>query len=381
MKVLLIEPGASWSTADVFSGLRYGLEQAGVEVIRYNLSGRIDMSHRTLYTAWRHRKKADPSIAKPTEADVFFQAGRDALCSALWHKVDVVLAVSAMFLLPAVMEMMTRAGLRVAVLFTESPYEAREPDVAKMIDGCWTNERSSLSTFRAVNPCSGYMPHGWHPDRHKPGPQPGDALVAAHDVVFVGSAFQERIAWLSAIDWSGIDLGLYGMWNALGKKHPLRQFVRGDITTNEHTAALYRRAKVGLNLYRTSMGWGAGARQIDHAESLNPRAYELAACGAFHLSTYRSEIADVFGDLVPTFHTPDEASALIRTWLADPDGRARVAAQLPACVAGMSWASRGTQVVRDLRTLLQRRAGATQHPQSQAVGAASLMAVSVVGSQ
>ena len=369
MKIMLIEPGASWSTADVSAGLLYGLERQGVEIVKYRLAERIEISNRMLYLAWRRAKEKKPDISKPTDADVFFQAGKDALCMALWHKVDLVLVVSAMFLLPPVMELMRRAHLKVAVLFTESPYEVREVDIATLVDGCWTNERSSLKHFRAANLNSGYMPHAWHPERHKAGPQPGDETFPQHDVVFVGSGFQERIDWLSAIDWTGIDFGLYGMWK-LGSRHPLRQYVRGQITSNQSTAALYRRAKVGLNLYRTSMGWGKGSQQISHAESLNPRAYELAACGAFHLSTYRSEIADVFGDLVPTFERPDEASALIRSWLADDHGRARVAAQLPDCVADKSWTHRAVHVVNDLKVILQPQAAENLHPRSQAVGAA-----------
>jgi hypothetical protein len=382
VKLMLVEPGASWSTADVSAGLLYGLQRHGVEVIRYRLAERIEISNRMLYLAWRRAKKKKPDTVKPTDADVFLEAGARAQFMAHWHDVDGVLVVSAMFLLPVVMQIMRKTGLKVAVLFTESPYEVREPELAALVDCCWTNERSILRTFRAANPHSGYMPHGWHPERHKPGPQPGDDAFPAHDVVFVGSGFQERIDWLSAIDWRGIDLGLYGMWNALGAKHPLKTFVRGEIVSNAMTAALYRRAKVGLNLYRTSMGWGKGAPQIRHAESLNPRAYELAACGAFHLSTYRAEIADVFGSLVPTFETPEEASALIRSWLADPQGRHDVSDQLPACVEGMSWAERGGQVVKDLQGVLSSTPAVVhQHPRSQAVGAATLKAVSVVGSQ
>jgi hypothetical protein len=64
----------------------------------------------------------------------------------------------------------------------------------------------------------------------------------------------------------------------------------------------------------------------------------------------------VFGDLVPTFETAFEASALIRAWLADPDGRARISRLLPACVAESSWAERSAQIIGDLETLLARRA-------------------------
>lgn len=359
MKLLLVSPGASWSTVDVETGLRFGLETNGVEIVRYRLDERIDRSRRWLYTAWRRARRKHPQIEKPTDADIFYQAGVGALEMALRHQVDAVFVVSAMFLHPDVMILMKRAGLRIVVLFTESPYDQeKELAVAKIVDGCWTNELSSVAAFQAVNRNSGYLPHAWHPERHRPGPQPGDDNFPSHDVVFVGSAFHERVVWLSRIDWTGIDLGLYGNWEALGSRHPLRKYLRGGVTGNEQTAALYRRAKIGLNLYRTSQGWGRDAPSIAHAESLNPRAYELAACGAFHLSTYRSEVWEVFGSLVPTFSAPREAEGLIRDWLANPEGRASIARQLPARVAESSWVHRSTQVIGDLQSLFSGREAA-----------------------
>jgi spore maturation protein CgeB len=85
---------------------------------------------------------------------------------------------------------------------------------------------------------------------------------------------------------------------------------------------------------------------------VNPRAYELAACGTFVISDYRSESAEVFGDLVPMFRSPIEAAALIRLWLADTAGRQRIAAALPARVAEASWIARTTTVLGDLQQLL-----------------------------
>jgi spore maturation protein CgeB len=252
---------------------------------------------------------------------------------------------------------MRRAHLQVFVVFTETPYDiAKELEMAKLVDGCWTNERTSVAAFQAVNPHSGYLPHAWHPERHQPGPQPIDTTVAAHDVVFVGSGFPDRVAWLSAIDWTGIDLGLYGSWEGIRKGHRLKPFVRGAQIDNVTAGALYRRAKIGLNLYRTKVGWGRNTPTITHAESLNPRAYELAACGAFHLSSDRAEVREVFGHRVPTFTTADEASTLIRFWLQRDERRAALASELPACVAESSWGIRATTVIGDLQTLLQRRA-------------------------
>jgi len=357
VKLLLVGPGASWSTADVATGLRYGLKAHGVDVVDYALDARIARAQGWLHYNWRRAKKRNPAIPKPNVADVFFQAGHEALAMALYHNVDAVLAVSAMFLHPDVIVMMKRAHLRVFVLFTETPYDLeKELAVAALVDGCWTTERSSVAAFQAVQPHSGYLPHAWHPERHSPGPQPGDTDVAAHDVVFVGTGFEERLAWLTAIDWTGIDLGLYGSWEGVRKSHPLRPFVKGAQVINATTAALYRRATIGLNLYRTSVGFGRQTPKITHAESLNPRAYELAACGAFHLSSDRAEVREVFGHRVPTFSSPDprEASAAIHTWLANDALRTTLASELPACVAESSWGTRATTVIGDLQTLLQR---------------------------
>lgn len=371
LKVLLVNPGTSVAPADVCAGLRFGLAHHGVDIVDYRLDSRIDHSHRWLYTAWRRARRSRPDLQRPTTADVFYQAGVDALASALRHQVDAVVIVSAMYLHPDVIILMKRAGLRVTVLFTETPYDIEgELAIARMVDGCWTHERSAVETFRAANPRSGYVPHGWHPERHRPGPQPGDEALPQHDVVFVGSGNRERVEWLSAIDWTGIDLGLYGSWEFLASRSPLRKFIRGAQTANAITAALYRRAKIGLNLYRISKGWGPKAPVIDRAESLNPRAYELAACGAFHISTFRAEVPEVFGDLVPTFASAFDASALIRAWLADDAGRARVAAALPARVADASWVDRTRIVIGDLATLVSDGPDATpQRTRASAVGA------------
>lgn len=359
LRTLVIHPGASWATADVFYGLVHGLRQHGVWVDQYRLDTRIPWSVKSLHAMWRIRKKTEPDLPKPNQADFMYHAGVGALEMALRYQVDVVIVVSAMLMHPDIVAMMKQAGLRVVVLFTESPYdEEKELAFAKLVDGGWTNERSSVAKFRSVNPHFGYLPHGWHPEKHYVSSRAVGELPS-HDVVFVGSGFAERITWFNSIDWTGIDLGLYGSWKDLGLNKQVTALVRGEPIDNEKAAALYRRAKIGLNLYRTLKGWGRSmgtSGRITHAESLSPRAYELAACGVFHLSEHRAEVSEVFGDLVPTFSTPTEAAALMRLWLKDDQGRARIAEQLPACVAEHSWVSRAAIVLGDLHRLIHQQA-------------------------
>ncbi len=304
MRVHIVSPRINWSLSDVYDGLRYGLTANGAQVVP-EMSG-----------------------------------------------ADVIIVVNGNLHDPETIREW-RAIAPVYVLCTESPYDCyQEIERIAVADGGWTHERESVETLRAANPNVAYLQHAWHPERHTVSAP--DASVPAHDVVFVGSGFAERVEWFNRIDWTGIDLGLYGLWFSVGlEDHLETRCVRQGVTQNAQTVALYRRAKMGLNLYRTRSGakFGEPKREV-RGYSLNPRAYELAACGVFHLSTYRSDVAAVFGDLVPIIGgTRDTAKAderIIRAWLGRDTERQAMAAQLPACVGADSWAVRAASVLQDL---------------------------------
>ncbi len=352
VKMLLVHPGASWSTADVYNNLLAGLRAHGVEPLLYNLDVRLARSNHWLTWNWN---KSGKRGQKPTFADAAYHAGIGVIERALRHQVDWVLVVSAMFLHPDILILLRRAGLKVACLFTESPYDD-EPQltVAGLVDVAWTNERSSVAALRAACPRTYYLAHAFNPDAHRPD-LPVDLDVPCHDVVFVGTGFRERIDLLKALPWSGsdIDFGLYGTWSALGPRSWLRrEALKGSVVDNRLAAQLYRAAKVGLNWHRTSQGFGTGADhpQIAGAESLNPRCYELAACQSFFVTDRRAELDDVFGDLVPTFSTADELDALVRRWLPDDAGRKARAAAIHDAVRSHTWHARAEQVLTQLGT-------------------------------
>jgi spore maturation protein CgeB len=365
MKALLWWSGAAWSVSDVASGIDAGLTFNGVEVAHYRTNHRIVASGRWLHSVWRRQNKLRKQqglelLAKPSSSDAIRHAS-DALVTRAWRlHADWVICVSGLWIDPDALLMLRQMGIKVALVCTESPYEtAWEAHLAQVVDHVWTNERTCVPAFQAVCPSVAYLRHAWHPAVHTYGADQVDD-VPAHDVVFVGTGFPERTELLRAVDWTGIDLGLYGYWTGFGSRSPMRAFVKSGVIDNRSAAALYRRARVGLNLHRTSAfaQKGQPVRYVTGAESLNPRAYELAACGLFFVSDYRAEVGDVFGTALPTFTTPTEAGSLIRQWLRDEAGRAARAAELRACVAGQDWHARGAQMVRDLRTADERRRAA-----------------------
>lgn len=348
--ILLVGAGASVSTKDVENGYRYALKQLGVDVIEYALDLRIERSASFLNYLWRKAKKA---FERPTNADVLYMAGQGVMEKALRYEVDFVLVISGMFLHPDNFVLMKRAGLRTGVIFTESPYDDLfHARVAPHADICWTNERTSVPYLRQVNRNTYYLAHAYDPERHFP--ILDEDQESLHDVIFVGTGFPERIELLKAIDWDGIDLGLYGSWSMVGSRSKLQRYIKGGAMPNDETVQLYRRSKIGLNLHRVSMGYSRTAPRIAHAESLNPRAYELAACGVFQISDYRVEIDEVF-DTVPVFHDPKNLSRMIRLYLQDSDKRRRSAYAALEAVRGNTFEARAQQVLADIEEVFSPR--------------------------
>lgn len=345
LKILAVHPGADWSTADVFDGYVSALKTIGHTVGVFNLHVRLGRAHEWLQFNWRRAGRPDP---RPHQGDAVYLAGSDVVAAALRGDVDWVLAFTCSYLHPDLLIMLKRAGRRIALVLTESPYEDDvQAKVLPYADVAFTNERTSVEALRRANPNVVYLPASFDPERHHvPSAEEKAAmtLVPKHDVVFVGTGFQERLDLLSAVDWTGIDLGLYGTYELLGSRSKLREYIRGGVVANGYTQALYSQAKIGLNLYRQSMSYARNAPRRATAESMNPRALELAACGVFTLSDRRPEAAEAFGDLVPTFDGPAELEGLVRQWLADDAGRSGIARQLPAKVARATFYRRAEHV-------------------------------------
>jgi len=338
VRLLLVHGGAVWATHDVHTGLLAGLRAGGHEVVEYALGGRLGEADRRLKALrrWHRRHRGPLAQVRPSEADVQYEASKDVVERALWHDVDGVVVVCAAYFHPDAAVLCRRARLPLAVVFTESPYDdAQQAKAAPLFDVCFTNERASVAALREANPNTHYLPMGYDPAQHGPRLH-GEA--PAHDVVFVGTGFASRTELLVGVDWTGIDLGLYGAWGHVDPGHPLAPYVHDGLVENAQTGALYRKARIGLNLYRDP----AGAP----AESLNPRAYELAADGVFTLSHARAEVGERFGGLVPTFTTPEELERRLRRYLEEDTGPTR--AVLPAHVAEDTYHHRAAQLVAHL---------------------------------
>jgi len=366
MKLLVIHPGANFSIHDVAAGLVRALIGQGHEIGAYGLADRIHVATRWVDYMRRLARQRDPSVTMDRDERlnrIFDEASKDVLAMALDNGVDGVLVMSAMFVPAQTLWRLRRAGIPTGLVLTESPYDdERHEKLAPLADIAWVNERTSVPRLRAVQTETHYLPAAYDPTTHTAGAQPGDDEVPAHDVVFVGTAFQERADLLAAVDWTGIDLGLYGNWSECvgrwrGKaRRSLEPHIRGSLVNNRYAAALYRRAKVGLNLYRSSIDFG-GKAHIDVAESMNPRAYELAACGCCQVSNghARTEEDEVLGLAARTFHDAAGLEGQVRYLLANPEAREWCRGIALDNIRLHTFDARARQVMAQFEPVLNRR--------------------------
>jgi spore maturation protein CgeB len=89
----------------------------------------------------------------------------------------------------------------------------------------------------------------------------------------------------------------------------------------------------------------------------------------FTISDYRAEVAEIFGDAVPTFTTPAELQDLVLYYLEHDDERQEKAARLPGLIAGHTFGHRAATLTSVLEgysreSSLRQRAAAPFLPAS-----------------
>lgn len=297
MKILLAYPGHSWSTIDVALGYHAALVDLGHEVKAYNYHRALAFYHLAL-EAWSEHNPAadlDPNL-------YLLMASERIIFDALDLVPDIVLLISGHALHRRAFDLLYRLDLPIALVATESPY--LDQQIATIIDKghvalTFTNDRSSCGILPGEVE---YLPHAYDPKRHHPQEVTPEFRS---DIFFHGTLWPERRPVLQAAEAAdpGAQVRITGVDPAIpdpaGAAAHLENFI-----DNEELAKYYAGAKIAINHHRTYIGTDNGSeRHLDRpADSLGPRAYEIAACGAFQIcDNTRPELGRIFGDTVPTY--------------------------------------------------------------------------------
>jgi spore maturation protein CgeB len=356
MRILLIYPGHSHGTVDVAKGYDQALRDLGHTVRAFCYHDQLAFYSEAL----RHWMKVNPNfeLRNPTEANLIL-ASEQAVIEAVDFVPDVVLIVNGFALHRRAYDLLHWLRLPLALILTESPYLDEEQ--AKIVTLghvglAFTNDKISVEPLaQATGKPVYYLPHSFDPWRHHPQEPENNYRT---DVFFFGTMWPERGRLLRPLARWTKRAHLEWMVRISGTR-PVTNGVtqRVQLMDNEELARWYCGTKVAINHHRTIISGssptrpspvvtGEGEVHIERGWSLGPRAFEIAACGAFQLcDDSRPELAEVFGESVPTYHDGADLRDKIEFYLAHDAHRRELAEESRRRVQDCTFERRVEEVV------------------------------------
>ena len=335
MRILVTYPGPMHSTYDVAVGYESALRNLGNAVHGYVYHQYLAFYDKAL----EHWQSHNPDYKTSVE-DAPFYASQHLIPAVIDFRPDVVLIVSGSALHRRAYDLLYKLGIPVSLLLTESPYE--DEIQAKFVEqGCvshaFTNEILSVEW---LNDKTGvevtYLPHSFDPDVHKPIEVNGDYVS---DVFFHGTLWPERQKLFDKLSDLPYNVRLTGL-NVID---PTEKSVFID---NADLARFYNGTQICLNHHRTIKSRETGHITIGEAESIGPRAYEIAACGAFQLCDgTRLELNRIFGDSVPTYTDAKDLRIKIEYFMSNESERQELARLSQERVKGCTFINRAREII------------------------------------
>lgn len=186
-----------------------------------------------------------------------------------------------------------------------------------------------MSELAAVGqPNAVYLPLAAQPDFHKPLElTPVEQRKFGSDVSFMGAGYpNRRMAFRDLINH---DFKIWGNeWDGDHVLKPLVQ-MKGARVSSEDCVKIFNATKINLNLHSSIQA----DELVTFGDFVNPRTFELAACGAFQLVDKRTLLNESFADdELATFNSIDELREKIDYFIANPDERTSFAEKSQARV-------------------------------------------------
>jgi spore maturation protein CgeB len=182
-----------------------------------------------------------------------------------------------------------------------------------------------------------YLPLAAQPACHRPlALTPAERGRFGSDISFMGAGYPNRRRAFGA--FSGYDFKIWGTeWEGEAVLEPLVQ-MGGERVSPEDTVRIFNACKINLNLHS-----GVKREQsVTHGDFVNPRTFEIAACGAFQLVDRRSLLPELFApEELAVFDSLEELRERVDYYLERPEERAAIAGRGRARVlSGHTYAAR-----------------------------------------
>lgn len=249
---------------------------------------------------------------------------------------DLVLVLNGLHVFPDDhLEQVSRIremGIRTVIWFADDPYVTEQTVViAPHYDAVVTHERSTVELYRSLG-CAEvhHLAFAADIERFRPLTPPPAYRC---DVCFIGQAFWNRVETFDAIAGELAGLRVFiagGLWERLNHYELLMPAIRPGWLPIDESVLYYNGAKIVINLHRTTE---PGSDNMNTSGlpglSINPRTFEIAACGAFQLTDRREDLETYYrpGLELETFENPGELAAKIRHYLDRDEERLKIAAR------------------------------------------------------
>jgi len=237
---------------------------------------------------------------------------------------DLVLALAQAPLSPQAIRRLRDLGVLTAMWFVENhrvmPYYTQ---VAGAYDHFFVIQPEPfLSRLRDLGANPHYLPLAAEPEVHRPLKLgPGETAEYGVDVAFLGEGYPNRQRFFARL--LDYDLKIWGTgWDPEGPLGPRIQR-NGDRIETEEVVKIYNATRVNLNLHSA-----VDVEGVDpDGDFVNPRTFEIAACGGFQLVDRRTLLAELFEPdrEIAVFSDLAELRAKLDHYLAHPEERGRLA--------------------------------------------------------
>jgi len=171
--------------------------------------------------------------------------------------------------------------------------------------------------------CSAYVQTGCDPEIHKPVVLSEEERAGfSCDLSFAGAAYANRIQLFKGL--TDYDFKLWGVGWSARELHPLL-CGQGERFTPEQFAKIVAGSKINLNLHSSGTHEGVDLK----CDAVNPRVFEIAACGGFQLCDpcLGLETLFDFDTELPVYRSLAELRSQIDHFLEHPEERSRFAEQ------------------------------------------------------
>jgi len=238
---------------------------------------------------------------------------------------DLILALAQAPLTPKTIQKLKVLQVPIAFWFVEDfrtlPYWK---DVAASYDHFFTIQQGEFFDQLEAHGAKSvyYLPQGCFPDLHQIQElTPKEQKTYEADLSFMGAAYyNRRKTFPQLLDH---DFKIWGTGWELESSLGQRVQNKNNRVSSKETVKIYNGAKIHLNLHSSTFHESINSE----GDFVNPRTFEIPACGGFQLVDQRSELKDLFrvGEEIITFNSVADLREKIAYYLEHEDERQLIA--------------------------------------------------------